>query len=115
MVSSLSGRSVGTESTIDFYQGDPYEVLVSGDAALGLVVKSAQIDRQIIQIKSTSPLYQVVDEGDYILYIDGIDTRHSSAKTLSKWLHKTTRTAEERTIIFMGKKTSYHSYGKRLI
>ena len=114
VVSSLSGRSLSTESTIDFYQGEPYEVLVSGDSALGLVVKSSQVGPQIVHIKQSSPLYQVVEEGDYILSVDGIDTRHISAKTLSKWLHKTNKTAE-RTIIFMGKKTSYHGYGKRLI
>lgn len=114
VVSSLSGKSSGSESTMDFSQGQPYEVLVPGDVPLGLVVRSSKAGPQIVHIKQTSPLNNVVDEGDFILSIDGMNTRHISAKTLSKWLHKSDSLVE-RTMIFMGRKTTYFDFGKQTI
>ncbi len=117
VVSSLSGRSSCTESTVDFHQGHPYEVLVPGEVDLGLVVKSTKLGPQVVHVKQSSPLHRVVEEGDHILSVDGMDTRHISAKALSKWLHKTADTNLERTIILMGSKreSTFHHVGSKMI
>ena len=114
IVSSLSGKSSCSVTTIDLHQGEPYEVLVTGRAPLGLVVTSARWGPQIVHVKEESPLYRVVEEGDYILKFDGFDTREATAKELSKWLHNTGMT-EERTIVLLGRKVSFMNSGKRSI
>lgn len=101
VVSSLSGKSSHTETTIEFHHGNPYEVLVPGNVPLGLVVKTTKLGPQVIHVKESSPLRQVVEDGDYILAIDGKDIRYTSAKSLAKWLHNTDMT-NERTMILMG-------------
>ena len=114
VVSSLSGKSSCSETTLVFHDGEPYEVLVPGSKALGLVVTSTRTGPQIVHVKNTSPLHQIVENGDFILSVDGIDCRHISAKTLSKWLHKTDSNVE-RTMILMGRKNSYHHFGQSMI
>ena len=65
------------------------------------VVKTTKLGPQVIHVKESSPLRQVVEDGDYILAIDGKDIRYTSAKSLAKWLHNTDMT-NERTMILMG-------------
>lgn len=99
-VSSLSDKSsyVGSASL----NGTPYEVLVAGNKPLGLVIKSTSTGPQILRVKSESPVYGIVDEGDYIISVDGKDTRSMSAKELSQWLHREVNIhGKERTFILM--------------
>jgi cytoskeletal protein RodZ len=99
-VSSLSDKSsyVGSASL----NGTPYEVLVAGNKPLGLIIKSTNTGPQILRVKSESPVYGIVDEGDYIISVDGKDTRHMSAKELSQWLHREVNIhGKERTFILM--------------
>ena len=96
-VSSLSGKSSCSVSV----NGELYEVLVPAPKPLGLVVKSSKSGPQILHVKPTSPLYRMVDEGDYIISVDGIDARFMSARELSKWLHRNEGMTGERTIILM--------------
>jgi C-terminal processing protease CtpA/Prc len=93
--SSFSGnRSFG---------GDLYEVLVANEKNLGLVVKSDGSGPWVHCVKPSSPLTNLVKKGDYILSIDGTDTRRMTAQQLSRWLHeyskKETR-KKDKTIIF---------------
>ena len=101
-VSSLSGKSSCSGSVS--LTGEPFEVVVSAKKALGLVVKSSSTGPKILFVKPTSPLSHVVQEGDYILSVDGIDARFMSARELSNWLHHHGNLSGERTMILMSQK-----------
>ena len=92
--------------------GEPYEVLVPTSETLGLVVKSSKswsrAGPQILKVKQTSPLYNIVQEGDYIMSVDGMDARNLTARELSQWLHRHDPDAgAERTLILISRSLSY--------
>lgn len=101
-VSSLSGKSSCSGSVS--LTGEPFEVVVPANKALGLVVKSSSTGPKILFVKPTSPLSHVVQEGDFILSVDGIDARFMSARELSNWLHHHENLSGERTMILMSQK-----------
>jgi len=112
-VSSLSGKSSCTGS-ISLSGGEPYEVLVPASAPLGLVVKTSPSGPQILRVKPTSPLHNIVQEGDYILSADGVDARYMTARELSQWLHRHEGSGAmggERTLILMSRLISHGPYG----
>lgn len=99
-VSSLSDKSSYTCGTS--LHGTPYEVLVTGNKPLGLIIKSTITGPQILKVKSESPVHGIVEVGDYIISVDGKDTRSMSAKELSQWLHREVNQHEkEKTFILM--------------
>ncbi len=104
-VSSLSGFSSFDGSAIA--DGDLYEVLIPNGRDLGLVVKSNTSGPKVFRVKDDSPLNGMVNKGDFILSIDGTDTRNMTAQDLSLWLHTKDEEGQkkdnkhERTIIFM--------------
>jgi hypothetical protein len=50
----------------------------------------------------------MVQEGDFILSVDGIDARFMSARELSKWLHRNENVSGERTMILMSEQ-NFHA------
>jgi hypothetical protein len=99
-VSSLSDKSsyLGSVSL----NGTPYEVLIAGNKPLGLIIQSASFGPQILRVKPESPIHGIVEEGDFIISVDGKDTRSMTAKELSQWLHREVNIHEkEKTFILM--------------
>ncbi len=127
-MSSLSGKTSysGTISLSNYGAGTPYEVLVPASTPLGLIVQSSPIPvsipasasapghfswsygPQVLKVKTTSPLHSLVQEGDYVLSVDGVDVRGMTARELSCWLHRGGDGGggdggAERTLIFMSR------------
>jgi len=105
-VSSISGKSSCSGSIS--LRGEPFEVVVPANRALGLIVKSSNAGPQILHVKKASPLTNMVQEGDFILSVDGIDARFMSARELSKWLHRNENVSGERTMILMSEQ-NFHA------
>ena len=77
--------------------------MIADEKNLGLVVKSDGAGPWVHHVKPTSPLTTLVKKGDYILSIDGTDTRRMTAQQLSRWLHEYSNKIgqkKEKTIIF---------------
>ncbi|KAL3812041.1 LOW QUALITY PROTEIN: hypothetical protein ACHAXA_008947 [Cyclostephanos tholiformis] len=55
---------------------------------LGIVIEGSKAGPTVRKVKESSPLYHLVEPGDIILTIDGIDCRATDAHTLAEWITK---------------------------
>ena len=93
-------RDVTPKSSNDVRSSTTYEVKAP-PGPLGIVIDSSSRGPVVHHVKEDSPLFHLVEKGDIILSIDGLDCSRKDANGIAAWI-KTKPKMEEQTLTLMG-------------
>eukprot|EP01082_Thalassiosira_pseudonana_P014855 g13458.t1 g13458 contig8:717626-721848(-) len=91
---------VTPKSSNDVRSSTTYEVKAP-PGPLGIVIDSSSRGPVVHHVKEDSPLFHLVEKGDIILSIDGLDCSRKDANGIAAWI-KTKPKKEEQTLTLMG-------------